>query len=143
MEMRERAAKLFGFDFQNYGTRDKLLRLFWPLLGPFYFIYIKICQPNDQSLLSKYYALNSVEILLEALPQMIIQWSVIANHSEIFEVNSHIPGTKIEYNKFAWAIFSAVISTVSVLNGLRLLFYDKIKDAIHVSTHTTAANNDQ
>ena len=126
----------FSFDA---GICDELLTLFWPLLGPFYFIYIKICTPNDQSSQRKFYAMNFMEIFLEAFPQTIIQWKVIADNSEIFEGNGHILGTDMEYNKFRWAIFSAVISTVSLLNGLRLFYYELIYK--HLLKH--GINNDQ
>ena len=52
---------------------------------------------------------------------MITQWYVIFNDMEIFEgttTSNTIPWTHIEYNKLAWP--SATLSTVSVVNGLRL-----------------------
>ena len=99
-------------------TSDTLLLFFWPLCGPFYFIYAKII--NDQDKLNKFYGFNIYEILLESGPQMITQWYVIFNYMEIFEGKSNIPWTRIEYNKLPWAITSATLSTVSVVNGLRL-----------------------
>ena len=52
-------------------TSDTLLLFFWPLCGPFYFIYAKII--NDQDKLSKLYGFNIYEIFLEPGPQMITQ----------------------------------------------------------------------
>ena len=71
-------------------------------------------------MLNKFYRRYWLEIIIECCAQVVIQWHVIGHYREVFEGTSQIPLLAIEYNQLTWAIFSTLISTVSVANGVRL-----------------------
>ena len=95
--------EILGEQFES--IYDKLLFSMWPLVGPLFFIYAKFTK--DQEKLDKFYRRYWWELTTESCAQMVLQWHVIANYRKVIEGR-------------AWAFTSAILSTASVANGVRL-----------------------